>query len=95
MNPIKRNMEEGTFSLLRSIYRHNSHSKTKHHNEPTLNITYPDSSSRIQRLKSIATGKEIKTATSYSSYDPNTVTHTIRRLRHAGAAAPKKKGLNV
>ena len=95
MNPIKRNMEEGSFSLMRSVYRNTSQSKTTNYNGSTLNITYQDSSSRIQRLKAIATGKEIKTAISYSSYDPNFVTHTVRRLRQAGAAAPKKKGLNV
>ena len=62
MNPIKRNMEEGSFSLMRCVYRNTSQSKTTNYNGSTLNITYQDSSSRIQRLKAIATGKEIKTA---------------------------------
>ena len=92
--PHKRNMEEGQFSLMRSIYRKTSQPKEYNYNGSTLNITYQDSSSRIQRLKSIAIGKEEYNAVvSYRSYDPNEVTHTINRLRRAGSAAPKKKGL--
>ena len=94
--PIKRNMEEGHFSLMRSIYRQTSQPKTFNYNGSTLNITYQDSSSRIERLKANAIGKEGKQSTvSYRSYDTNDVTHRLNRVRHAGASAPKKKGLNV
>jgi endonuclease YncB( thermonuclease family) len=90
---MKRNMEEGQLSLLRSIYRNTSQTKTTNYNGSTLNVTYQDSSSRTHRLKSIATGKEANgQVVSYKSYDPNNVAHTLRRLRHAGSVAPKKKG---
>ena len=93
VNPIKRNMEEGEFSLLRCIYRNTSQPKTTNYNGSTLNVTYQDSSSRIHRLKAIAIGKEeYGSVVSYRSYDPNNVSHTLRRVRQAGAAAPKKKG---
>ena len=94
MNPIKRNMEEGEFSLLRCIYRNTSQPKTTNYNGSTLNVTYQDSSSRTSRLKAMATGKEgYGLVVSYASYDPNNVAHTLRRVRQAGSTAPKKKGL--
>jgi hypothetical protein len=94
--PLKRNMEEGQFSLMRRIYRQTSQPKQTDSTSPALNITYQDSSSRISRLKSIAIGKEGNQSTvSYRSYDTNGVTHSLRRVRQAGAAAPKKKGLSV
>jgi hypothetical protein len=94
--PIKRNMEEGQFSLMRSVYRNTSQPKQYNYNGSTLNLTYQDSSSRIERLKSIAIGKEEYNPTvSYRSYDPNEVRHTKIRVRNAGAVAPKKKGLNA
>jgi hypothetical protein len=78
---------------MRSIYRNTSQPKTTNYNGSTLNVTYQDSSSRIQRLKAIAIGKEeYGPVVSYRSYDPNNVAHTIRRVRQAGASAPKKKG---
>ena len=94
--PIKRNMEEGQFSLMRRIYRNTSQNKTIDSINSTANITYKDSSSRTERLKSLAVGKEAYASTvSYRSYDTNGVTHTLRRVRQAGSVAPKKKGLNV
>jgi hypothetical protein len=94
--PLKRNMEEGQFSLMRSIYRNTSQPKTTNYNGSTLNITYHDSSSRTERLKALAIGKKgYETTVSYRSYDTNEVAHRVRRVRQAGAAAPKKKGLNV
>ena len=91
--PLKRNMEEGQFSLMRRIYRNISQPKTTDAVSYTTNITYKDSSSRIMRLKSIAIGKEgYQSTVSYRSYDTNDVAHRLRRLRQAGAAAPKKKG---
>lgn len=61
-----------------------------------MNVTYQDSSSRTQRLKANATGKEAYSqVVSYSSYDPNNVAHTLRRVRHAGSSAPKKKGFTA
>ena len=94
MNPIKRNMEEGELSLLRFTYRNTTQPKTTNYNGSTLNITYQDSSSRIHRLKSNSIGKEgYGSLVSYKSYDYNIVSHTIRRVRQAGAVAPKKKGL--
>ena len=94
--PLKRNMEEGQFSLMRSVYRNTSQAKKNNYNGSTLNVTYQDSSSRIQRLKAIAIGKqEYQPTVSYRSYDTNDVAHRIRRVRQAGSAAPKKKGLNV
>ena len=94
--PLKRNMEEGQFSLMRHIYRQTSQPKKTNSASPASNITYQDSSSRISRLKSIAIGKEeYKSSVSYRSYDTNVVTHSLRRVRQAGASAPKKKGLIV
>ena len=94
--PLKRNMEEGQFSLMRSIYRNTSQAKKTNYNGGTLNITYQDSSSRTERLKSIAIGKqEYQSTVSYRSYDTNDVAHKLRRVRQAGTAAPKKKELNA
>ena len=91
--PLKRNMEEGQFSLMRRIYRQTSQPKTTDTVKYSTNITYQDSSSRISRLKSIAIGKqEYQTTVSYRSYDTNGVVHSLRRVRQAGASAPKKKG---
>lgn len=91
--PLKRNMEEGQFSLMRSVYRNTSQTKTANYNGSTLNITYQDSSSRIHRLKALAIGKEGHQSTvSYRSYDTNDVAHRVRRVRQAGSVAPKKKG---
>jgi hypothetical protein len=87
--PLKRNMEEGQFSLMRSVYRNTSQAKTSQ-------ITYQDSSSRIARLKAMAIGKEQRYPTvSYRSYDTNDVAHRVRRVRQAGTVAPKKKGLSA
>jgi hypothetical protein len=86
-------MEEGQFSLMRRVYRETSQPKKVDSTSSTANITYTDSSSRIQRLKSKAIGKEAKQSTvSYRSYDTNGVSHTLRRVRQAGSVAPKKKG---
>jgi hypothetical protein len=91
--PLKRNMEEGQFSLMRRIYRQTSQPKITDTVKYSTNITYQDSSSRISRLKSIAIGKqEYQTTVSYRSYDTNGVVHSLRRVRQAGASAPKKKG---
>ena len=91
--PLKRNMEEGQFSLMRHVYRQTSQHKKTNANSSTINITYKDSSSRTDRLKANAIGKEGNQSTvSYRSYDTNGVTHTIRRVRQAGSVAPKKKG---
>jgi hypothetical protein len=44
-------------------------------------------------LREIMVGKQqYNQVVSYRSYDPNNVSHTLNRLRHAGSAAPKKKG---
>jgi hypothetical protein len=94
--PLKRNMEEGQFSLMRSVYRNTSQAKTINYNGATSNITYQDSSSRIARLKAMAIGKEQSQPTvSYRSYDTNDVAHRVRRVRQAGTVAPKKKGLSA
>jgi hypothetical protein len=93
---MKRNMEEGQFSLMRRVYRNTSQPKKVDSTSSTMNLTYKDSSSRTERLKSLAIGKEEYNSTvSYRSYDTNGVTHTLRRVRQAGSVAPKKKGLNV
>jgi hypothetical protein len=94
--PLKRNMEEGQFSLMRSVFRSTNQTKTTNPNGSTLNITYQDSSSRTERLKAMAIGKqEYQPTVSYRSYDTNDVAHRVRRVRQAGSVAPKKKGLNV
>jgi len=86
-------MEEGHFSLMRRVYRQTSQTKTVDTNSSTVNITYKDSSSRTERLKSKAIGKEgYQSTVSYRSYDTNGVTHSLRRVRHVGSVAPKKKG---
>ena len=94
--PLKRNMEEGQFSLMRRVYRNTSQPKIVNSNSASVNITYKDSSSRVERLKAIAIGKqEYQTTVSYRSYDTNGVSHALRRVRQAGASAPKKKGFNA
>jgi len=94
--PIKRNMEEGHFSLMRRVYRNTSQTKTVDSISSAVNITFQDSSSRTSRLKSLAIGKEeYQSTVSYRSYDTNGVTHALRRVRQAGSVAPKKKGLIV
>lgn len=91
-NPIKRNMEEGGFSLMRKIF--NSATSTKRNNTgSTQNLSFQDTSSYIEKRKALSIGKKNLAKTiSYNSYDPNEVTHVTRRVRGAGCVAPKKKG---
>uniref|UniRef100_A0A6C0JK16 Uncharacterized protein n=1 Tax=viral metagenome TaxID=1070528 RepID=A0A6C0JK16_9ZZZZ len=103
-NPIKRNMEESQFSLMKSVYarvlKQNAYtiqSGERYSNMygPSINIKYQDTSSYIERKKAKAIGKESNNSTvSYSAYDPVGTSHTKRRVISAGTVSPKKKSLN-
>ena len=56
-NPIKRNMEEGGFSLMRKIF--NSATSTKRNNTgSTQNLSFQDTSSYIEKRKALSIGKK-------------------------------------
>ena len=103
-NPIKRNMEESQFSLMKSVYNrvikqniYTPKADERYSNlyGPSINIKYQDTSSYIERKKAKAIGKESTNATvSYRSYDPVGTSHTKRRVISAGTVSPKKKSLN-
>ncbi len=91
-NPIKRNMEEGQFSLMRKVFRESAKSTHRNNAGSTINLTYQDNSSYIQKKKALAIGKQQYTPLllSYSSYDPVYVGHVIRKNHSSGATAPQK-----
>lgn len=103
-NPIKRNMEESQFSLMKSVYNRvikqntyklDSDERYSHLYGPSTNLKYQDISSYIERKKAKAIGKESNNnKVSYSSYDPVGTYHTKRRVISAGTVSPKKKSLN-
>ena len=103
-NPIKQNMEESQFSLMKTVYNrvlqqniYKTKSTEKYSNlyGPSINIKYQDTSSYIERKKAKAIGKESTNNTvSYRSYDPGGTYHTKRRVISAGTVSPKKKSLN-
>ena len=94
VSPLKQNMEDGQFSLMRNIYR-----RTK--DIPIIdasmnNTKYQDSSSYMERKKALAIGKKsYSPQLSYTSRDPVGTNHAKRRVISAGTISPKKKGLNV
>ena len=93
-NPIKRNMEEGQFSLMRKVFRESAKSTHRNNAGSTLNLSFQDSSSYIARKKALAIGKqEYEPIVSYRSYDPVYVSHIKRKQHSSGTVAPKKKGL--
>jgi hypothetical protein len=93
-NPIKRNMEEGQFSLMRKVFRESAKSTHRNNAGSTLNLSFQDNSSYIARKKALAIGKqEYNPIVSYRSYDPVYVNHVIRKQHSSGSVAPKKKGL--
>ena len=95
-NPIKRNMEEGQFSLMRKVFRESAKSTQRNNAGSTLNLSFQDNSSYIARKKALAIGKqEYNTIVSYRSYDPVYVYHVKRKQHSSGAVAPKKKGLII
>jgi hypothetical protein len=89
-NPIKRNMEEGQFSLMRKIFRESANSTKRNNVGSTLNLTYQDSSSLIQKKKALAVGTIKAGLNSYRSYDPVYVNHVIRKQHSSGSVVPKK-----
>jgi hypothetical protein len=92
VSPLKQNMEDGQFSLMRKIWRN---TRDTHINEVgvTVNYTYQDSSSYTERKKARALGKKsYNSPLSYTSYDPVGTYHTKRRVISAGTVSPKKKG---
>ena len=87
VSPLKQNMEDGQFSLMRKIWRNTNNTGT------SLNLTYPDSSSYMERKKAQALGKKsYNSPLSYTSYDPVGTNHIKRRVISAGTVSPKKKG---
>jgi hypothetical protein len=70
-------MDQGGFSLMRSVYRNLS----THRNNAgsTLNLTFQDSSSYIQRQKSLALGKS--NPQKKFAYQYQLPHQSIRRLR--------------
>ena len=94
-NPIKRNMEEGQFSLMRKVFRESAKSTNRNNAGTALNLCFQDNSSYIARKKALAIGKqEYHSVVSYRSYDPVYVNHVIKKQHSSGAVAPKKKGIN-
>ena len=95
-NPIKQNMEEGQFSLMRKVFRESAKSTHRNNAGSTLNLSFQDNSSYIARKKALAIGKqEYNPIVSYRSYDPVYVNHIKRKQHSSGAVAPKKKGLII
>jgi len=95
VSPLKQNMEDGQFSLMRNIYRRTN---DLHRNNAgtSMNLTYQDSSSYMERKKAQAVGKKTyNSPLSYTSRDPVNTQHIKRRVISAGTISPKKKGLNV
>ena len=93
VSPLKQNMEDGQFSLMRKIWRN---TRDTHTNEAgvSVNYTYQDSSSYMDRKKAKAIGnKSYNSPLSYTSYDPVGTNHIKRRVISAGTVSPKKKGL--
>ena len=92
VSPLKQNMEDGQFSLMRKIWR-NTKDTYKNDAGVTVNYTYRDSSSYMERKKARALGKkEYNSPLSYTSYDPVGTNHIKRRVISAGTVSPKKKG---
>jgi hypothetical protein len=90
VSPLKQNMEDGQFSLMRKIWRNTN----KSNSGTNLNLTYQDSSSYMERKKAKAIGnKSYSSPLSYTSYDPVGTNHIKRRVISAGTVSPKKKGL--
>jgi hypothetical protein len=90
VSPLKQNMEDGQFSLMRKIWRNTNQTNTG----TNLNLTYQDSSSYMERKKAKAIGnKSYNTPLSYTSYDPVGTNHIKRRVISAGTVSPKKKGI--
>jgi hypothetical protein len=97
VNPLKRNMEEGQFSLMRKVFRE-SISTHRNNAGATLNLSFQDNSSYLARKKAIALGKMTFSgnslqSVSYRSYDPVFVDHVIRKQHSSGSVAPKKLGI--
>ena len=92
VSPLKQNMEDGQFSLMRKIWR-NTRDTHRNNIGTSLNLTYKDSSSYMERKKARALGKkEYNSPLSYTSYDPVGTNHIKRRVISAGTVSPKKKG---
>ena len=91
LNPIKRNMEEGEFSLMRRLFRKTEHIKQRDNVGTTMNLTYKDNSSYIHKKKTSAVAAQEGKITSYRSYDPVYVGHVMRKLHSSGAVVGKKK----
>ena len=92
VSPLKQNMEDGQFSLMRKIWR-NTRDTHRNNIGTSLNLTYQDSSSYMERKKARALGKkEYNSPLSYTSYDPVGTNHIKRRVISAGTVSPKKKG---
>jgi len=94
-NPIKRNMEEGQFSLMRKVFRESAKSTHRNNAGSTINLSYQDNSSYIQKKKALAIGKQQYNPSglklvSYRSYDPVYVGHVIRKNHSSGATVPQK-----
>ncbi len=87
VSPLKQNMEDGQFSLMRKIWRNTNT------NDVSIKLTYQDSSSYMERKKAKAIGKKsYNSPLSYTSYDPVGTNHIKRRVISAGTVSPKKKG---
>jgi hypothetical protein len=92
VSPLKQNMEDGQFSLMRKIWR-NTKDANRNNTGTSLNLTYQDSSSYMERKKAQALGKKsYNSPLSYTSYDPVGTNHIKRRVISAGTVSPKKKG---
>jgi hypothetical protein len=89
-NPLKNNMEEGQFSLMRKVFRESATSTHRNNEGSTLNLSFIDNSSYISRKKALALGKQSQQIVSYRSYDPVYVNHVIRKQHSSGSVAPKK-----
>lgn len=94
-SPLKHNMDEGSFSLSRRVFRQiGLIPKTITVEGNVINNKFQDSSSYMERKKMLAIGnKSYNNPITYNSYDPVKTHHTVRRLRAAGTVSPKKKNL--
>ena len=92
VSPLKQNMEEGQFSMMRKIFRKSATVTHRNNVGTTLNLSFSDSSSYVKKRVALAIGKkEYNSPLSYSSHDRNEVKHIKHHVRNGGTNAPKKK----
>ena len=94
-SPLKHNMGESEHSAYKQLFRHiGTIPKTITINNKIINNKFQDSSSYMERKKTLAIGNHsYNNVVKYTSYDPVNTYHTKRRVISAGTVSPKKKNI--